>query len=270
MINRNLIFDVGANDGADTAFYLGLGYSVVVIEADPRLAGLLNERFAADTGAGRVIVVNVAVTKTDIAAVPFFISADNSQSSLIRAMAERFGELREQITIAGRSLCSLFAEYGVPWYCKIDIEGYDAQAVMGMAGCGGRPAYISCEASGRPIGEVGKNEDLLFNGLDALIAQGYRQFKLVDQESFRELADSGHYDRLYSWPVRIRTKLDRWLDWKRIPAVSSVSGPFGDMLGGEWADPVATRRRMRKHFSHYYHHTKNKQFIFWVDIHGKY
>jgi len=40
---RDLIFDIGANNGDDTAFYLKKGFRVVAIEADPALAQKLND-----------------------------------------------------------------------------------------------------------------------------------------------------------------------------------------------------------------------------------
>jgi len=283
MTDGKLIFDVGANEGTDTAYYLRMGYPVVAIEADPFLVDGLRGRFAEEIAGGQVTLINAAVTEKDQEEVGFYVSRDNTESSLIRSMAERTGPAVEQIGVTGRSLCSLFGEYGLPWYCKIDIEGYDAQAVAGMAGYDGRPAYISCEGSGQPIGEIGRDEGLLYVVLDALAAQGYRLFKLVDQESLLLLTDVAHYDRLHRWPVRARTKLERWTGrptprynnrlWmarQGLPGAGSVSGPFGEQLAGEWADYEITRRRMLRHFSHYYHYTKNKQFIFWVDIHGKY
>jgi FkbM family methyltransferase len=282
MRDSKLIIDVGANDGNDTGYYLGLGYSVVAIEADPALAGGLRERFVREIGARRLTVVNAAVMEEDREEMVFFVSTDNTESSLIRLMAERSG-LSAQILVAGRSLCSLFSEYGVPWYCKIDIEGYDPAAVRGMSSCSSRPAYISCEGTGQPIGEIIGDERILYTALDALAAQGYRWFKLVDQESLLLLTDAGHYDRLHRWPVRIRTKVERWTGWvtprcnnrlwiarRGMPEAGSVSGPFGEALSGDWADYAVTRQRMLRHFSHYYQYTKNKENIFWVDIHGKY
>lgn len=279
MTNRNLIFDVGANDGTDTAYYLGLGHSVVAVEADPNLAARLCDRFAVEIAEGRVMVVNVAVTEEDREEVVLYVSKENTESSLIREMAERSGDLREQVTVSGRSLCSLFHEYGLPWYCKIDIEGYDAIVVRGMTPCAERPAYISCEAAGHPISEVADHPQMLLDGLEALAAQGYRQFKLVDQESLVVLGDDGLYDRLNSWSGRIRAKLDRLgalMTFGRLPEraavgeTGSASGSFGEQLAGEWVDYHVTRRRMEMHFAHYYHYTKNKLFIFWVDIHAKY
>jgi FkbM family methyltransferase len=269
MRDSKLIFDVGANDGNDTAYYLGLGHTVVAIEADPALCDRLRDRYAQEIANGRVTVVNAAVAEEDRDERTFYVSRDNTESSLIRLMAERSG-LSARILVAGRSLCSLFSEYGVPWYCKIDIEGYDPAAVRGMSSCTGRPAYISCEGTGQPIGEIIGDERFLYTALDALAAQGYRWFKLVDQESLLVLTDAGHYDRLHSWPVRAWTKVQRWMGRKGLSGAGLISGPFGEGLAGEWADYAVIRQRMLRHFSHYYQYTKNKQNIFWVDIHGKY
>ncbi|HLX65639.1 MAG TPA: FkbM family methyltransferase [Puia sp.] len=269
MTDRKLIFDVGANDGMDTAYYLGLGHSVVAVEADPSLCDQIRGRFAQEITDRRLTVVNAAVMEEERETVVLYVSKDNTESSLIRLMAERSG-LSSRILVAGRSLCSLFSEYGVPWYCKIDIEGYDPAAVRAMSSCIGRPAYISCEGTGQPIGDIIGDERFLYTALDALAAQGYRWFKLVDQESLLVLGDGGHYDRLHRWPVRIRTKLERWMGRRGLPGAGFISGPFGEELAGEWTGYDVTRQRMRRHFYHYYQYTKNKQNIFWVDIHGKY
>src|SRR5580692_7264047 len=107
MTDRNLIFDVGANDGVDTAYYLGLGHSVVAVEADPSLCDRIRGRFAQEIADRRVTVVNAAVTEEDRDKVVLYISKDNTGSSLIRLMAERSGSLVGLITVMGRSLCSL-------------------------------------------------------------------------------------------------------------------------------------------------------------------
>ena len=43
----DLIVDVGAHNGDDTAFYLHKGYRVIAIEANPVLAKSITVRFAA-------------------------------------------------------------------------------------------------------------------------------------------------------------------------------------------------------------------------------
>src|SRR5258705_4089288 len=41
-----LIYDVGAHEGQDTAFYLKKGFKVVAIEASPQLSAKLSEKFS--------------------------------------------------------------------------------------------------------------------------------------------------------------------------------------------------------------------------------
>ncbi len=283
MPDNHLIYDVGANDGSDTDYYLRQGYTVVSIEADPTLAARLNIRFEAERAAGRLIVLNVAVTETDQEKVDFYVSKDDWKSSLIRGMVETDGVNIDPVEVTGRSLGSLFDEFGVPWYCKIDIEGYDARAIAGLATYEGRPPHISCETSGGSIGEVYLDNDLLYPALDALASAGYSKFKLVDQESLVVLSAENHYAFLHKWSTRVRTKLQRWSGRptprynNRLyqlkdgsPAGDSSSGAFGEALRGEWHDYDATKRLLTYHFIDYYNHTKNKQLIFWVDIHAKY
>jgi FkbM family methyltransferase len=279
----NLIYDVGANDGSDTDHYLKMGYTVVAIEADPTLAGRLNTRFAEERAAGRVIVLNVAVTETDQEKVSFYVCKDDCKSSLIRERVEMDGGIIGSVEVSGRSLGSLFGEFGVPGYCKIDIEGYDARVIKGLAKYEGRPTHISCEASGDPIGEIHLDNGLLYSALDALASIGYSTFKLVDQESLLILSAENHYGFLHKWSTRMRTKLERWTGRPSArynnrryqgrngsPAGNSSSGAFGEALPGEWNDYGATKKLLAYHFKDYFSHTQNKQLIFWVDIHARY
>jgi FkbM family methyltransferase len=283
MPDKNLIYDVGAHDGSDTAYYLKQGYGVVAIEANPILAGRLNTRFADEKAAGRLIVLNVAVTEEDREGVSFYVSKDDWKSSLIREMAQTVGGGIDPVEVPGRGLCSLFDEFGIPWYCKIDIEGYDARAIAGLAKYAGRPPHISCETSSRSIGEVHLDNNLLYPALDAMASAGYSKFKLVDQESLVVLSAENHYAFLHKWSTLIRTKLERWsgLVTPRCNnrlyqlkngslAADSSSGAFGEALSGEWIDYDTTKRWLTYHFKDYFNHTKNKQLIFWVDIHAKY
>jgi hypothetical protein len=50
MSNRNLVYDVGMNNGDDTAHYLECGYRVVAIEADPLLVRNARQRFETNFG----------------------------------------------------------------------------------------------------------------------------------------------------------------------------------------------------------------------------
>jgi hypothetical protein len=56
-----LIYDVGMNNGDDTAYYLRRGFSVVAIEPNPALVASASERFRREIKVGRLTILNVGV-----------------------------------------------------------------------------------------------------------------------------------------------------------------------------------------------------------------
>jgi len=54
MPRNDLIFDIGANNGDDTAAYLTRGYNVVAVEANPSLCVELRARFQPELESGRL------------------------------------------------------------------------------------------------------------------------------------------------------------------------------------------------------------------------
>ena len=94
-----LIYDVGLHDGNDTAYYLGLGFHVVAIEANPALAHAAARRFARQTASGRLQIVNVGIAATSGVA-RFWVCDDHSDwSSFDRAFASRNGSAHHAIEI---------------------------------------------------------------------------------------------------------------------------------------------------------------------------
>jgi len=78
---RDLIFDIGANNGDDTAFYLKKGFRVVAIEADPALAQKLYDRFAEDIAAGNVVIEGVGVSDK-VSSLEFYVNSHASGALL--------------------------------------------------------------------------------------------------------------------------------------------------------------------------------------------
>jgi hypothetical protein len=79
-----------------------------------------------------------------------------------------------QIPLLSRPLVDVFNEFGVPRYCKIDIEGNDVDALRSLVGSNDLPPYISIESEKRDWSRL-MNEFLTFREL------GYSRFKIVDQ-----------------------------------------------------------------------------------------
>lgn len=164
-----LAYDVGVYDGADTAHYLTLGYRVIGVEASPDLCEKLRKRFQREIQDGRYTLLNFAIGERDHDALPFWLSENPQWNSFDRSAATREGKTATQIDVPTRTTASLFKEFGVPNFLKIDIEGFDHLAVQGMGdAC---PGFISFEADKEHCDELVM--DLYF--------RGYRRFSLIEQ-----------------------------------------------------------------------------------------
>jgi FkbM family methyltransferase len=244
-----LIFDVGMHNGDDTAFYLHQGHSVVAIEANPDLVDVGRKRFCDHIKAGKLKILNVAIGETP-GEQDFWICDDSSDwSSLYRHCASWKGSRHHCIRVKVVPFGDILAEFGTPFYLKIDIEGSDHLCLRALANMQ-PPPYISAEA----------DEELRI--LSMLKDCGYRRFKLIRQANLHpvyksslyseteRLVDSILYDssRRYRlmrvlgarplarglWSrVELKSRLEKRAQWK-FPLGSS--GPWGDETPGRWLE----------------------------------
>jgi FkbM family methyltransferase len=171
--NAKLVYDVGLHDGSDTAYYLRLGFRVIAIEADTGLADAAADRFAREIAAGQLEIVNVGIS-AQRGVARFWVCDDHSEwSSFDREIAARRGCAHHPIDIPTLPFDAVLKEYGIPHYCKIDIEGNDYLCLAAMEPelC---PAYVSVELARAP------GTDLL----SMLSELGYKRFKIIDQTRF--------------------------------------------------------------------------------------
>jgi FkbM family methyltransferase len=199
--DSRLIFDLGMNNGDDTAFYLSRGFKVVALDANPALCTNATKRFRAAIDDGRLTILNAAVwDKTGHAT--FYVNLDNDHwSSLDAGWAGREDSRCKEITVPCVTLASLFAEFGAPHYLKIDVEGVDKSVLEQLRESELLPLYVSVEDC-----RFG------FQYMELLAACGYDGFKLLDQSTVCQMTD----------PTTGRG----------FPAGSS--GPFGNDVPGEW------------------------------------
>ena len=81
LVDRGLIYDVGVNDGSDSAYYLSLGFRVLGIEANPALANRLKDRFAREIEEQRYILLNVGIAATEDQ-LDFWVQDDTARESI--------------------------------------------------------------------------------------------------------------------------------------------------------------------------------------------
>ena len=134
----DLCFDIGAHVGGRVRTWTGLGARVVAVEPQPHLMQLLRRWYGASP---QVTLVEEAVgAKPGVQQI--FISERTPTVSTLSTewmadvlRAESFAGVQwESATgVAVTTLDDLIARYGEPVFCKIDVEGYELEALLGLS-----------------------------------------------------------------------------------------------------------------------------------------
>jgi FkbM family methyltransferase len=214
-MQKNLIYDVGLHSGEDTDFYLRKGFDVVGIEANPSLCQNCEERFAAEIKARRLKIINQAISEVS-GTIDFYV---NEKKSLwgtadpdLMKRYEALGAASRKIQVRSTTMKEIFEKYGIPYYMKVDIEGYDHLCLKGLVGCADKPKYISVEASGVSIEET-------MLQLNLLKSLGYAKFHIVLQNDAHK--------QICPRPPREGKYIDYQFG-------AGTSGLFGKELPGRW------------------------------------
>jgi FkbM family methyltransferase len=206
MMQNDLIFDIGLHRGLDTEWYLAKGFRVVAVEANPRLADEVSTRLAGAVAAGKLIVENVGIAPSP-GTLPFFVNHDNDEwSSFDEKLGTRESSSFEVMPIPCINARTLFERHGLPYFVKIDIEGFDHHVVRALGQLSEKPRYVSVEDNG-------------FESFLELFAIGCRSFKFLDQ--------------VEKWNIKLpNPPLEGVFAEGKFGA--GTSGPFGDEVPGEW------------------------------------
>jgi FkbM family methyltransferase len=170
----SLCFDVGANVGERSRAMLAAGGRVVAVEPNPDCLGALQQL--------PVTLIPSAVGATNGQAELHLTSASTISSiapEWISAVQEsgRFEEFtwNRSISVEVTTIDALIAEYGNPHFTKIDIEGYEREALAGLS----RPLPLICfEFTPERPGDWAAC-------LDRLLDLGMRSFNLSIGESYQ-------------------------------------------------------------------------------------
>jgi FkbM family methyltransferase len=254
------VYDVGANNGDDTAYYLLKGYRVLAVEADPSLIPALEAGFAPDIARARLTLLNVALAPERKRA-PFWICDEyRLWNSFDYEIASRLGRKCHAVEVECWPLRDIFSKYGIPYYLKLSLHGQEDFCLADLQP-EAAPAYVSLQF---PT-DLERSDDIL-----ARLAEiGYHGFKLIDQRTYTQLAVtppslkrrlrrklqqhprlydvcevlSGLRKRVSSFggnPAHSETQRmkDALIDWA-FPLGSS--GPLGDETHGRWQTRQAVR-----------------------------
>ncbi|MCW3030537.1 MAG: FkbM family methyltransferase [Solirubrobacterales bacterium] len=226
----DLVYDVGAHKGEDTAYYLAKGYRVVAFEANPELVRECESRFADAIAAGRLTLVGGAIAKPGTSTVRFYRHPLSTWGTTSDEMVTRnlMVAASEAVEVAAVDFAAKLRETGVPSFMKIDIEGSDMLCLEALLQFDARPQSVSVESHKTDWSRI----EAEFELLERL---GFDRFAVVQQGGIagRTLQTS----RLDGAPLTFRFEEDS-------------SGPFGSDVG-PWLERGAAVARYKRVFLAY-------------------
>lgn len=175
-INNELCFDIGANIGNKTEKFLSYGASVISIEPQTYCYSILEKKFLNNE---KVKIVNSALGSNE-GTNSMFISEEHTLSTMSNDFMTETKKNRFKSTIWNETeivnvstLDKIIDVYGVPKYCKIDVEGYEVEILKGLSN---KIQYISIEF-------VPELKYKTFQCIELINKLGEYKYNYVDSES---------------------------------------------------------------------------------------
>jgi FkbM family methyltransferase len=134
----DLVFDVGAHVGDRVASFRRLGARVVAVEPQPAFARLLRLIY----GQSRDIAIEAVAVGREAGSTRIMINPDNptvstASQEFVSAARNAPGWETQRWTrsliVPVITLDALIARHGTPAFIKIDVEGFEAEALQGLS-----------------------------------------------------------------------------------------------------------------------------------------
>lgn len=147
-----LIYDIGANKGNKVKAFLKMGFKVIAIEPEKKALSTLHWRFGNNK---KVTIVEKGISDKEETLTIHVAEGRSGLNTLSDKWVNtletenenrwhRKHSFKKSYEVAVTTLEQMFSEYGLPYFIKIDVEGYENKVIKGMKQM---PAYISFETN---------------------------------------------------------------------------------------------------------------------------
>ncbi|WP_094605988.1 hypothetical protein SPSIL_050760 [Sporomusa silvacetica DSM 10669] len=205
-----LVFDVGANIGNRTEVFLNLGASVIAIEPQSNCAEVLMQNYSSNPN---FTIVQKALGSS-AGESKMWLNSNHVLSSLSEEWikrtkaSNRFGTCLSQYyascNVEVTTLDNLILQFGKPEFCKIDVEGYEFEVLLGLS---------------QPI--------------KAISFEFTREYSEASESCINHLATIGNYRFNLSFGESMHFNLQNWVD------AQEISNYLKSFSGLEWGDIYA-------------------------------
>jgi FkbM family methyltransferase len=134
----DLVFDIGAHVGDRVAAFRRLGARVVAVEPQPALAKILRLFYGRDPK----ITIEQAAVGRQPGTIELNLNIDNptvatASTDFVTAAAHAPGwhgqAWQKRVRVPLTTIDTLIARHGAPAFVKIDVEGFEAEALAGLS-----------------------------------------------------------------------------------------------------------------------------------------
>jgi FkbM family methyltransferase len=175
-ISKNsLVFDIGANHGQKAKTFLFIGAKVIAVE--PQIECVQDLKKNLGSHKNLTIIEKGVGEKEEVKTM--FISAGSDMASTFsedwkNSRFESMVNWDQKRAIELTTLENLISHYGIPDFCKIDVEGFETEVLKGL------------KSKIKVIGFEFAEESLLscFEALEILENIGFNEFNISKEEKF--------------------------------------------------------------------------------------
>lgn len=130
----DLVFDVGANVGNRTSIFLELKTRVIAIEPQPSCVKVLKEKFGSS-----ITLEQLGLDEKDDT-LTMYIADESTISTFSKEYIDSVKDTKfkknrweQTIQVPVTRIDNLIDKYGLPSFCKIDVEGYELNVLKGLS-----------------------------------------------------------------------------------------------------------------------------------------